>query len=159
MSTRESTALVRYDAACRALAQARSVDEVKHIRDTAIAMAAYAKQAKNRELEADAVEIRLRATRKLDQMRQAQRGTIGLAKGGKPFHRKLTGLADNPVATLAQQGIDKTLAHQARIIGRLSDADFERKVADGRRSAGRVYRRVLHRRRCALAVRKLQRPL
>jgi hypothetical protein len=34
-------------------------------------MAAYARQAKNRDLKADAIEIRLRATRRLDQLRQA----------------------------------------------------------------------------------------
>src|SRR5215831_17134485 len=74
--------LIRYDAACRALAEARSVDEVKDIRDQAIAMACYARQAKNRDLEADAVELRMRATRRLDEMRQAQKATVGLNKGG-----------------------------------------------------------------------------
>jgi len=76
--------LIRYDNACRALAEARSVDEVKHVRDKAIAMAAYARQARNRDLEADAIEIRLRATRRLDQLRLAQKAAVGLNEGGRP---------------------------------------------------------------------------
>src|SRR5215468_7467330 len=122
--------LVRYDRACRALAAARSVDEVKAIRDKAIAMAAYAKQAKNRDLEADAVEIRLRATRRLDQLRQGQKATVGLNQGAVPGK---TGLRGNPVLdprpTLASQGIDKNLAHQARLLGALSDEKFKAVVA------------------------------
>jgi N6-adenosine-specific RNA methylase IME4 len=139
--------LVRYDSVCRALAKAARVDEVKHIRDAAIAMQAYARQAKNREAEADAVAIRLRATRKLDQLVQAQRKTVGLATGGEHGGRRpKDGLRHNPSnarATLAMQGIDKALAHQARVLGRMSESDFERKVTDARRSAGNVYRRAV----------------
>jgi hypothetical protein len=91
--------LVRYEAACRALAEARSVDEVKDVRDKATAMAAYARQARNRDLEVDAIEIRLRATRRLDQLRQAQKATIELNEGGRP---RKTGVSDTPVVpTLA----------------------------------------------------------
>jgi hypothetical protein len=124
------TSLVRYDAACRAVAEAKTVDEAKDIRDKAIAMQAYARQAKNRDLEADALEIRMRATRRLDQLRQAQKATVGLNEGGRP---PKTGLVENPVSpTLASQGIDKSLAHNARKLGALSEEDFERKVAEGR---------------------------
>ena len=133
--------LVRYDAACKALAEARLVDEVKDIRDKAIAMAAYARQAKNHDLEANAVEIRMRATRRLDQLRQAQKDSVGLSAGTRGSRVKGARVDDKP--TLASQGIDKHLAHQGRVLGRLSDEAFERKVADARGSVSRVFRRAV----------------
>ena len=75
------TKLIKYDAACRAIAAAKHVDEVKHIRDASIAMKAYARQAKNHTMEADAIEIRMRATRRMDQMRQDQKATVGTGEG------------------------------------------------------------------------------
>lgn len=63
-----STELVRYDAMCRAIDAAYHVDEVKDIRDKALAIEAYAKQAKNTEAERRACEIRLRAERKAGQL-------------------------------------------------------------------------------------------
>jgi hypothetical protein len=59
------TELARYNAACRALAEARSVDKVRDILNLAEAQRAYAEMAKNRGLEADALEIRERAERHL----------------------------------------------------------------------------------------------
>jgi N6-adenosine-specific RNA methylase IME4 len=139
--------LARYDRACRAIAEARSVDEVKDIRDQAVALAAYARQAKNRDMEADAVEIRLRATRRLDQLRQAQKETVGLNQGAagggaKDGPRGLLNPRDSR-PTLASQGIDKNLAHQARILGAMDDSAFEHKVAEARESAAHVFRRAV----------------
>jgi hypothetical protein len=113
------TELVLYERACAALAAARSVDEAKEIRDRAIALAAYARQAKNRDLEADAFEIRARAERQTEQLMIEQRETVGLNRGtaGGGNANVSGGLSGNPVddrPTLAEAGIDKNLAHRAR---------------------------------------------
>src|SRR5262245_27211641 len=150
-ATRASTTtqlLAVYDRACSALAEARSVDEVKEIRDEAVAIAAYARQAKNRELEADAIEIRLRATRRLDQLRLAQKDTVGLNRGAAGGGKKASprGLLVNPRdlrPTLASQGIDKNLAAQARVLGAMDEDAFELKVAEARSSVSRVFRRAV----------------
>jgi hypothetical protein len=79
----QAAPLALYDAACRAIAEARSVDELLVIHDQARALAAAARVAKNRELEADCVAMRLRAVRRLDELRRAQKETVGLATGGE----------------------------------------------------------------------------
>lgn len=142
MQIRESEGkLVLYDRACRALAEAKAIDEVKDILDTAVAMRAYAKQAKNRDLEADAVELRMRATRRLDQMRQAQAATVGLAKGTRGSKVKGARVDDKP--TLAEAGIDKNLAQQGRKLGALSDPEFEQRVAETREAVTSAVNKVV----------------
>jgi protein gp37 len=145
--TGDDVKLIKYDAACRAIAEARRVDEVKRIRDVSIAMKAYARQANNREMEANAVEIRLRATRRMDQMRQGQKATIGLAKGGDlGGRRSKAGVRKTPAnapATLAEAGIDKNLAKEGRKLGALSDEQFEQTVAEARAAVVRAIRTVV----------------
>jgi hypothetical protein len=117
--------LVKYDAACRALAEAKAVDEVKDIRDKAMGMELYAQQAKNLQMELDAAEIRLRAEHRLGELIEAQKETVGLAKGGQPYQS--TGVKHTPVdkPTLASADIDKELAKRARKMARLSEAEFK----------------------------------
>jgi hypothetical protein len=136
--------LALYDAARHALAEAKRIDEVKDIRDRAVALATYARQANNRDLEADAVEIRLRAVRRLGEMMAEQAKTVGLNQGAVPGK---TGLRGNPVLdsrpTLKSQGIDKTLAHQARILSRQSSERFEETIAHARDSVVRASRHAI----------------
>lgn len=57
--------LIKYDAACRALAECKAVDEVKSWADKAAAMQAYGRMVKDKTMEVDAAEIRIRAERRL----------------------------------------------------------------------------------------------
>lgn len=139
VATKPQVQFVKYEAARKALAEAVAVDEVKAVRDESMAMKAYAKQAKDTELQEKAVELQMRATRRLNEMMDAQKETVGLSKGGRPK----TGLSENPVSpldasdnrvmpkpSLKDAGIDKNLAHEARQLGKLSDEEFEKEVEE-----------------------------
>ena len=71
----ETLALSRYDVACRALAAAKAVDDVMEIVAHADAVRVYARQAKNRQMEIDAAEIRIRAERRLGELMAAQKAS------------------------------------------------------------------------------------
>jgi hypothetical protein len=88
-----------YKAAAHALADARTVSQVKSVRDQTIGLQTYARRAKNTQLEADTWELRYRAERKLGQMMALQRDVVGLATGGEHGGRgrqKIDGLKNNP---------------------------------------------------------------
>ncbi len=129
-----NTQLVRYDAMCRAIAAASSVDEVKQIRDQAIALAAYARQAKNKKAETDVVAIRFRAERALGEMIKRQRETVGLNRG--LAGTIVTGSKPDPVRddrpTLAEAGIDKHLADRARKYAAIPEDEFESRISEWR---------------------------
>ncbi|MET3790684.1 hypothetical protein [Aquamicrobium terrae] len=132
--------LVRYDAACRALAEAKSVDDVKDIRDRSEAMRAYARQAKNKQLEVDAAEIRIRAERRLGEMIADQRATVGLNTGSLRRGSQTDPRDDRP--TLADAGIDKHLADRARKLAAIPEAEFTEIVSDWRERVERENERV-----------------
>jgi hypothetical protein len=78
------TALIRYDAARKAIAAAHRVDEAKKIRDKAEAVRTYAKLAGDLQLQNQACEIRLRAERRAGQLLLEMEKNPGTRGEGRP---------------------------------------------------------------------------
>lgn len=115
-----STELVRYDAMCRAIAEAHAVDEVKDIRDKAMALEHYARQARNTEAERQAIQIRIRAEERCGELLAAQ-----LQHGGD---RRSGSRSDDP--TLKGLGISKQQSSDWQRLAAIPADQFESDLAD-----------------------------
>lgn len=114
------TNLVRYDAMCRAISDAYEVDEVKDIRDKAVAMEHYFRQAKNTEAEQRACQIRLRAERKAGEMLAA----MEKAKGGRPSENR-----SSSTTSLSDLGISKDQSSRWQQLANVPEDQFEAALA------------------------------
>lgn len=124
--------LARYENACRAIAEALDVDELKDIRDEAMALAAAARIAKNKQAEADMMAIRFRGERRLGELMQAQRETVGTAQGRRSDLGFSETQVENAPITLAEAGIDKNLADRARKYAAIPETEFNQRIDDYR---------------------------
>lgn len=135
------TGLARYDAARYALQAAVAVDEVKDIRDKALAMAAYAKQAGDSQLIEMATEIRVRAERKAGEMLAAMPKATG-AKGVGPI-AVTSDYRNDGAATLAELGVTKAQSSRWQKLAAVPEAQFEQAVAAAKEVAGEVTARAV----------------
>ena len=117
--------LTRYDAARFALSEARRVDEVKTIRDKAVALAEYARQAKDTEMLRDAVELRLRAEHRAGVLLAAMEKAK--PRGSNQHEERSRPATDPP--TLANLGVTKTQSSKWQHLAALPDEKFEIRVA------------------------------
>ena len=127
------SALIRYEAARNALAEAHRVDEVKDIRDKAEAMAAYARQAKDSELIQYATEIKVRAERRCGELL----ARTEMHSGGRP--------AENPSddargssPTLREMGLSYSESSRYQQLAAMPAEHFETAVATAKATAGEV---------------------
>lgn len=123
----EAAQLVRYDAMCRAIAEAHAVDEVKDIRDKALAWEMYSRQAKNTDAECYACEIRLRAERKAGQLLKAMEKNKG---GGDPHKPKEHRSTDTTSATLLDLGVSKDQSSKWQRLADVPDDEFDAALGD-----------------------------
>ncbi len=94
-------------------------------------MRAYAKQAKDRDMEIAAAQIRFRAERRLGELIIAQRETVGLNKGGGTGANQYRAADSAPEQaaerppTLEQAGIDRKLSSRAQRMAAIEPERFE----------------------------------
>jgi hypothetical protein len=128
------TALIRYDAARRALAAAHRVDEVKAIRDKAEAVRVYAKQAGDFALQNQAAEIRIRAERRAGELLFDMQTTGQRQAKGRGRPKKVS----SPT-TLPKLGITRDQSSKWQRLARMiDDATFDKAVAQAKEKDGEL---------------------
>lgn len=128
----ETTGLIRYDAMVRAIAECVAIDEAKDLRDKAHALQIYANQAKNRQAESQAAEVRIRAERQTKiLMRDGQEnGTIATqSHHGKGIQ---TSVAPIDTRTLSDLNITRDQSSKWGKLADIPDDEFEARLADAR---------------------------
>ncbi len=121
---KQNAQLLNYDSACRALAEAHRIDEVKDIHDKAAAFQEYARISKNYDLEKQAYEIRMRAERRAGQLLRNMKKNKG---GGSNQHRSRTGTG---APKLSEIGITKKESSNWQNTANLSEPEFEQKIVN-----------------------------
>src|SRR5579884_559269 len=99
--------LAKYDSARKALAEAHRVDEAKTIRDKAVALQAYARQANDVEMQNWAAEIRLRAERRAGELLAEMEKAKGARGNPKGRGAKIVRSSEATTQTLAELGVSK----------------------------------------------------
>lgn len=133
-SSSPQTSLANYDSMVSAIERCYRVDEVKDIRDQAMAFEYYARQACNVEAEQKAIEIRVRAERQAGKLlREMQRAPRGGDRKSDEFQNQ--SVHAEPIdSEYAQAKTDANISDsQAKRWQKLADIpqeEFEEKLAD-----------------------------
>lgn len=125
------TGLIKYDSMCRAIAEAAEVDEVKDMRDQAMAIERYAAQALNMDAEIKAREIRLRAERKLGKLLKKQKENGERATPQATLKRgPVVAPNDHGKKTLSDVGLSKTQSSRFQQLAEIPEEEFEAALSD-----------------------------
>jgi hypothetical protein len=117
--------LIIFEDARRQIAEAATVDQVNKVLALATGLAAAARKATDRELEAEAAVLKFEAERKLGQLMEQQKETVGFNVGTRGSKVKGARVSEKP--TLKEAGIDKNTAHRARKAHAVPEAEVEKK--------------------------------
>jgi len=125
----EPRELVLLSKAEKVLTEANTVDEVKDLRDKAVAVKAYAKKAKmGQRIVVEAAAIKLRAERRLGQMLQAIE--LADAAPGNQYTGPNASADDEPRIYLRDLGITKSDSSRTQRLATLPQEVFDRYLTD-----------------------------
>lgn len=125
----EAAEIVLVDGARKALAQAKTIDEIKDVRDKAEAIRKYVKQAGySLEAQNDAAEIKLRAERKAGETIQQMQENGQLATRGGDQKTK----SHDVTLNLSDLGLHKMQSRRWQLAAAIPDERFEQHVAEVR---------------------------
>ena len=116
--------LPMYDAMCQAIEKAHRVDDVKDIRDKAVALAAYAREARNLEAEERCRVIRLRAERRAGQL--LHEVPPATPSGANQHKKDVSPSTTHP--RLVDLGITRNQASDWKRMAAMPPRDFERAI-------------------------------
>jgi DNA polymerase III gamma/tau subunit len=123
-----SAPLVIFEDARRQIAEAATVDQVNKVLALATDLAAAARKATDKELEAEAAVLKFEAERKLGQLMGQQKEIVGFNVGTRGSKVKGARVSEKP--TLKDAGIDKNTAHRARKARAVPEAQVEKTKDD-----------------------------
>lgn len=136
------SALILFEAAKEALAEALRVDEVLKVKGTAEQIKLYGRLSKDKRIIADGTALQLRAERKLGQLLRSahQAGQLGYGRPKSNIDGRTAPDVDNGAeteplperVTLSEVGVDKKLSSKAQRWAALGDAEFEAKLLEVR---------------------------
>jgi hypothetical protein len=130
MTMLQAVKLLKYDAARHALSEAHRVDEAKDIRDKALAVAAYARQAQDRQLILHATEIKLRAERRTGELlRETEESGQRQKRGGD--RKSTSSRADiDSRPSLKSLGITADQSSDWQKLAAIPEPEFEQRLKD-----------------------------
>lgn len=121
--------LVRYDQAKKAIAEYKSVDEVKDFRDKAMAIEAYAKQANDMALEWDAARARVRAERKCGELlAQTEKAKGAAGTSSNQYQKEVQSPDVTAPKTLEEMGLTKKQSSDFQKLANVPEEEFEKAV-------------------------------
>jgi len=125
--------LVLYNCMVSAISHCSKMDEVKDIRDKALALEHYARQATNVDAERQAINVRVRAERRAGEILKV----LQKSKGGPPFKNNSAKTKQSYFAEQKQQGgiTDGQATHWQQMAD-MPETKFVEKIEDMKRSVG-----------------------